>query len=293
MIKYLLLLYLFGFSIQIEHCVKHINICKKCNNNSSLVHTSSLSYCSKIDHCIQISDDEQTCEECMYPYEKTITGQCTLKYEIIENCLEYKKNNSCDKCYLGYAATYDRKKCINFPNCERLKNDTKKCLECREPYKLNSEGNCEISTCDSFRNNSCIDCIDGFYLDTDGKCKQIPIQYCENGNASSCFHCKEGTEFDINNNKTCILKDYIIECDEYSHDKKTCIKCHQGYSFNADNTTCELKYCQETEQICFLCEDGYFPEGNVCKSFNESNNGDTSFYKLNYAILLFVSLLSL
>ena len=284
MIKYILLLYFFGLSLHIEHCLKHINICKKCDSNSFLVRTSSLSYCSKIDHCIQISDDEQTCNECMDAYEKTSTGQCNQKYELIENCLEYKQN-SCDKCYLGYAVTFDKKKCIEFPNCEKLTADTSKCQKCRDSYKLNSDGKCEVTTCDSFRNNTCEDCTDGFYLDNDKTCKQIPIKYCESGNSSSCFHCKEGTEFDIN--KNCVLKDYIIECDDYSKDGKTCIKCRQGYSFNADKTKCELKYCQETEQICFLCEDGYFPEGNICKSYN----GD-SFFKFNYIVLFFLAFLS-
>ena len=289
MIKLILLFYFLSFTLQIDHCIMHMDICEKCNSGSFLVQTSSLQYCSKIDHCVSISNDEQTCQKCMDAYEKNNSGQCIQKYELIDNCIEYDKNNvnypttTCDKCNRNYALTRDHTKCNYFQNCEELSQDTTKCQDCISPYRPNSEGKCDLSTCDSFRNNKCTECIDGFYLDSNGDCKQIPIKYCENGNEAKCFHCNDAAEMD--NNGKCVLRNYINGCESYSTDRKTCTKCHQGFALNSDRTKCEIKYCQEIAQICLVCEDGYFTEGKTCKTFLSNFES-----KLNYSIILLMAL---
>ena len=292
MLKHILLSTLLCFSLQIEHCLKHINVCKKCDSNSYLVQTPSLTYCSKIEHCIYISDDEQTCNECMDAYQLTTDGKCEQKYDLIENCLAYRTSNvnyqttTCDECVKGYALSWDAKNCVKFENCEILAQDKSKCYECPSSYQLNSEGKCEVSTCESFSNNKCDECVDGYYVDSGGNCKQIPIKYCESGDANSCRHCKDFAEL---NNGQCVLRsNFIAECERYSEDETTCLRCHQGYSFNTDNTKCELNYCQESEQLCYECEDGYFSEGKTCKSYNgEKSYGEKPFLVFNYSLILF------
>ena len=291
MLKHLILLvYLLNFSLQIEHCLKHINLCKKCNLNSFYIQTPSMTYCSKINHCIYISDNEQTCQECMDAYEKTTGGQCEQRFELIENCREYSSNSLnyedsiCTKCNRGYALSWDKKKCVKFPNCKKLSQDTSKCYECDRPYQLNSEGKCKVSTCDSFSNGTCINCVDGFYLDSNGNCKQIPIAYCQKWDSNACLTCNDVSKLV---NGTCVLQDFIVECEEYSPGTKDCVRCHQGYSFNDDRTKCELKYCLEEEQLCYQCEDGYFSKGTTCNSYDGSDEEDSSSFILNYSFIIF------
>ena len=135
------------YTFQIDHCLKSEDICTKCENNFYLVRDFENTYCSKIEHCSFIDDDEQKCEECEDAYKKSEEGQCIQKYQIIDNCIRYDYNDNPEEiltnCYLcdsGYAISNDKKRCIKFSNCDELNEDNTKCVKCPDGYALNSTG---------------------------------------------------------------------------------------------------------------------------------------------------------
>ena len=288
MMKYILLLCFLTYTFQIDHCIKSTYICTKCES-SFLVYDYYRKYCSKIEHCTVTSDSEDKCFECEEAYRRTIDDNCEIRFQIIDNCISYNTDNqdaqvtTCRRCDLGYALSHDKKQCIEFANCEELKEGNTKCEKCRDSYQLNSAGICEISTCSELsNNNTCQDCVEGFYLDSNNKCQQIPIQYCETGNATSCFHCNEAAKKD---GDKCVLREEIRQCDEYSDDGKKCNKCSDGFTPSEDKTQCILKYCKEKREYCDVCEDGYFSDGTSCKPYIKKVD-KSSFINFNYVIIM-------
>ena len=62
-------------------------------------------FCVKkgVENCKQYSDKFYECQECFPGYSLTIDKQCTNQpEEIIENCLEYLRENECRECFTGF-----------------------------------------------------------------------------------------------------------------------------------------------------------------------------------------------
>ena len=57
------------------------------------------------------------------------------------------EDNNCYVCSESYAASYDGKSCISFPNCIKLEKGDNKCNECKYYYNPNSEGKCLKTLC--------------------------------------------------------------------------------------------------------------------------------------------------
>ena len=158
-----------GFYLSGNQCLKCDSNCKTCSGSAT--------HCTSCEDGYYLSSD--VCNKCSEP---------------CENC---KNSGKCSSCKPNYFLYYGKCYLCN-TNCNiTIKNDTCKCQECNEGYKLYN------SQC--IQNNSTNNeaCDDGYYLTSDKICEEC-IESCKTcvGNASNCLSCEEG--FILLPNNTCI-----------------------------------------------------------------------------------------
>ena len=144
--KFLILLSLFSFSVQVDHCFIEEKVCKECKKGFYLVDNK---YCTKIEHCRYIPY-ENTCTDCEKDYKwNSETSLC----ELMENhCLNYDTDepSKCVRCQSGYTLNSDETGCTQItPHCI-YSFDESTCSSCEDGYALNPTKNecVEFDYCD-------------------------------------------------------------------------------------------------------------------------------------------------
>jgi len=179
----------------------------------------------------------------------------------ITHC-EYAEGGSCYNCEDGYAASYDRKSCISFQNCNYMEEGNKKCSQCQSYYYPNSEGQCERTLCDNHDDNGmCTHCYSGYYL-KNKECIKITIPYCkevDEKDDTKCIRCVSTLAKPVDGK--CIAPTTWIEgCEEYDTNGK-CISCYEEDYYTKSGDTCKfISSCPKgTTYIksCDVCEAGF------------------------------------
>ncbi|ESU41734.1 Variant-specific surface protein, partial [Giardia duodenalis] len=93
----------------------------------------------------------------------------------------------------------------------------------------------------------CTECREGYYLDG-GYCKPCDHTCKTCNNPHTCLECS--TNHCRNASGACVEPEDVYDgCGKCAHDTNKCIKCHEGYFFNAKTFTC-IK-CKEN---CYTCK---------------------------------------
>ena len=249
-LKLLLLLNLLSFSLQDKHCLVTFEACYVKGADTEPDNESQ----SEIAHCV-------------YEYEE----------------------GKCDYCEDDYAVSYDEQKCIPFKNCERLGEGDKKCIECEEDFLLNSDGQCERSTCSEKNGEVCTSCNEGYYL-KENQCQKITLPYCvevSDSNENECVDCLEGISI---SNGECVAPEKIIKgCEKYDINGK-CTECADFYTFN--NGNCNFNGCSKgltKIKYCGMCEVGFYFDEDELLCVGYDGTKDTSKgMGIKYALLALV-----
>jgi hypothetical protein len=251
-LKILLLLNLLSFSLQDKYCLETYEFCAEKGANSESENESK----SKIDHCY------------------------------------YEYNEKCTNCEDGYAVSSDGQKCISFKNCLKLAEGDQKCSECQYRFLLNSNGQCERSTCSEMEGGVCISCQPGYYL-KEKQCYKITLPYCQKLSDSNENECEECLKILSSSNGKCVAPEKIIKgCAKYDT-KGKCTECADDYTFK--NGNCDFNSCSDREtkiEMCGICEAGFdLDDAGLCIGYDGTKDTSTGMgIKIKYALLALVIL---
>ena len=242
-----------------------------------------LSFCLQDEHCLA------TIEDCSV---KGAATESENEYQSeIAHC-KFEFRGKCVECEDDYAVSYDEQKCISFKNCIRLDEGDKKCVDCKFPF-LNSDGQCEKSTCSEKNGDVCTSCHEGYYL-KENQCQKITLPYCvelSNSNNNECKECLDGISL---SNGKCVAPEKIIKgCIQYDT-KGKCTKCGD-YSYTFNNGNCNFNGCptgQTKIEYCVMCEVGFYDDDDgLCVEYDGTKDTSKGMgIKIKYALLTLVIL---
>ena len=124
------------------------------------------------------------CIKCKNGFYSDPDGFCFEADPIINNCLEYKKNDECEKCQINTILSLDRKNCHSTSfftnylplNCLKADEVNKVCTVCKPGFKF-VDFECKACTnltegCFScnFDESDCFVCKNGYFMDKNGVC---------------------------------------------------------------------------------------------------------------------------
>ena len=184
----------------------------------------------------------------------------------------------CDSCIDGFYSDQCTDQCPTI-NCLRCFQDSGKCEECKDNYKLINNFCCE-SYCNKCNNTGCIECSD--FKKYGLNCNDCPQNcfYEEGGldrkcdqNTGNCYLCVNGKW-----GKTCKKKCSngcdlsILNCDMNTG---KCI-CKKGYYGSKCDNECDPNCinCDNNTGICYQCIEGYYPVDKVCNPCPENCDGE-------------------
>lgn len=280
---FLILICLLQLSLQVEHCLIPKQVCTACSDGYYLVNgkcvtlancieISPLDQCFKCLYgyrldfdtykCVEIGKDNcyqysittpGVCDKCRPGYKKKSDNTCEL---VTEHCTE-EDNEICRACDKGFALTHDNL-CVKDENCKELDNE-KKCEECDEDKSeflfINKEGQCVLSSCETFQLGKCRYCKNYFYM-KDNECFYTDIPYCEAPRGDNCDNWADFVNDPTNIEQD--IKNHKEKC-QYRDKEGTCQNCFGGYTYDKSKKKCILNNCKEFDENseCEYCENGY------------------------------------
>ena len=186
-----------------------------------------------IDNC-EICSNYTGCDKCLRGYALS-ANQCILQDNIIKNCLEYDKNETCIRCIKNYAFKEDNKSnCINIekflyyytkdggisyypcdtenPNCSKcyynFEENITKCILCKSDLVLfNSEEGEQCFNKNIIINDSNYVFINDTHIDL---CEKVIPNCLECENNRKCKKCKDEYYFNNYDNQ-CLNKDNVTK----------------------------------------------------------------------------------
>ena len=298
--KYLIILSLISYSLQINHCINEEKTCDTCKSGYNLVgsicQNTPIAYCQTLLGSI--------CSECQIGYElnndQTLCNKITVT---IPNCvLQYKSDNNdnlCYSCEKEYFPSEDKKSCVKIEHCKQASSyDPTYCYKCNNYYYPNDEGQCEPDYCEvKDIGDNCIKCYSPLVFDDELKnCIKSPVAYCSFYYEGICERCING--YTVSSDGQSCKKDSQKEEDNCSiyedEDEGTCATCNPGYTLDS-NQKCQDNCAHYTATGCLLCEADYISfDGVNCEYFgSEKNNGRFFEYYLGLLSLILFFILKL
>jgi len=238
------------------------------------------------------------CARCKPGYNLDANGKdCNVI--ISGNCEWAFSATECFACSTGYYLDAN-KICQPLPasppvNGCQYNLDLNNCLYCTVGYYVSDGTPTDICTtigtgkdipnCVFYSPTGCAVCEGGFYLDTSlqriSQCVPLPVSFtnilnCQyyilQGTTIACQYCEFSYYLQtVSGAQQCTpLPAYIVaNCESY--DKQVCVKCIDGYFFNAATSTCDpvtttVTNCYQyaTATTCQYCNQNFYPTSPTC-----------------------------
>ncbi|ELP91093.1 40S ribosomal protein sa, putative [Entamoeba invadens IP1] len=205
-----------GFYLNHETCVKCINDCLNCVNDSYCL------TCDKDTHFLNVySKCESTTDlnkKCKLPMPQNIG--CAICNDSF-----YREKNDCLECHRSCKTCKSKEKCISCQeNYYYISSESSLC----QPYDT-------LTFCINKTQSGCVECQIGYYLDNYVPRCRICMNNCTSClNQNSCFVCNEDNVY-INN--TCVHFSNIKNC--ISSKNNYCSMCVDGKKVGGDELSCE------------------------------------------------------
>ena len=161
----------------------------------------------------------ETCSSCWESYWDATKKACVVPPNKIAGCRNYKNENTCEDCHLGYYEKSENKcELITVANCWHSEK-ADECMVCKDGYKPSADKKsctdtkCEISNClycmSLLTTEMCAYCTDGYAINNTFKGCVSNSKDCAALSATgTCNRCKHGHYM---NKNECVDSDLIIE----------------------------------------------------------------------------------
>ena len=262
----------------------HIKTCSKKINNC--------------DECEKINDNENpneyviNCKKCENKFRLS-NKAC---YKIVDNCKTYGEDETCQKCFMGFAFEKDNREIckstiffdeyyskdegISYYKCDDLNNggieNCRKCeynnnrlicIECKNDYILKDEENNICYSNSTYTNDRHYYYEDSYHV----KSCSLNIDNCveceKSGEILNCNICQNNYYIVHDINKYCKKSNEITPANEYYLDEEK----NEYYSCQIFNSVENCLECQNKEE-CDLCKENYAfidDEKSICKNISD------------------------
>lgn len=265
-----------------SECSKQVE-CKTCKTNFFLFEGKCIEKCPKGykeigNTCVPCKDVKcskcdstlEKCIDCDSPYLKNddaCVNPCPVNrvpengicVPCKDNCSLCHSNKDCDKCEKGFFMY--KGVCIIKCADKTVADEKFNCLDCKDPFCKNCDGN---------DTTKCINCLDNNFLYKNKCYPSCPVKTYPSPN-NRCFDCdercaecktaKECTKCEIGFILTKTLDGAICTT-------STCINGQVAVNGTCDPTGCvdnNCNYCHRSHpNICITCKDNYFLKDNFC-----------------------------
>lgn len=273
--------------IPVNQCAEYdytISKCTKCLSGHFLNSSFECQKRIQLD-CREFSENTDSCVVCKEGFFKGSdnAGKPKCMPYTQKNCAEFfTQGDYCYKCIEGFYLDGNTGSCKRFDQtgCLRAAQSKNLCLECKDDYYLNDDGECKLSTVSNCRvknpySNTCITCEEGSYLNASLIC-----QY------HTASNCKAYHNFE-NKCKECFSNSYLkdgkckqytaINCLKYNPVADSCLTCVNSSYFADSGGSCKsysVKNCKQlsrTSNSCLSCVTGTYKHNDQCKEYTVEN----------------------